>query len=822
MNTFDEDIFSELELIENEPESAGMFNVSPETDIFADLEAIEQGGEATAFDRISDLGVDLSVGTVDLGESFVGLTKMGAPITKYGFDAIGYDAEQTGKFLSDLYSDERKQEEAEVEDATGVVDTIKAYIKNPAVLAGQAVQMAPGMLGIMGAARVMLARSSAAAIKAAAVKGITDPKTLASIGRKAGEKAATITAAAAEGIQQTGSSFNQLVDSAESIGKAYTASILSGLGTAGFAFLGGKLGRKLGLGDVEAGIKGKGGVTRRIVGGGIQEGLLEEMPQSAQEQAWNNYATGRPLLEGVAKAATTGALLGTITGGGMVAGTSALDKTAAKLEDKNVFDDLEIIEKGGELKEAAPKQDAFNKIKQGYIDGSLSKKDLEDIKAGIPDTEAGESQRKQIDDILKETPEFAAEATPEQEAALKAINDVGERVFGEAHEARKIKIAPETDETKSVQNVSDSLKMSGVVFFDASETQLDGVNGFYDPITKKIYVNKNTEKPMLVVFAHESLHELRDKAPDLYKKLISTLRGKAIGLKEYTDGLNSKRKEQGLTELTDKEILSEEFVADFASQAIPTADFWNKLNAENPTTTRKLAEILINLINQLRKTFGVNAKKQFKDIDAVEALAKTYAEYAKRTSPGATEATGKEVLPTTQKTEEVAETTPQAEPVTEKTPTTAIPEIKSTLEAVEFGKKATPEEVEELKKLNEKATAEQKAKLQESSDIGTKAQFLNEAIQASEGRDFEKKQREGAEKKKIEQSPASEKVEKEPEKIIPPDTEQLIKVALDEDISYTKKVKVGKRTTSATKNAGEALSEVTEQRDILKRILGCV
>jgi len=340
----DEDIMSDyhsfldqdVETLKNTEMPTGQMS---DEDIMSDYYSFLPQKEATALDRIKDTGVDIAKSAIMLGESFVGLAKMEPTgLVRKGFDAIGYDAEITGKFLSDLYSDERKREEAEVEDATGIVGTIKALIFNPAAAVGMAVQMAPGMLSIMGAARVMLARSSAAAIKMAATKGITDPKILAKIGRKAGKKAAAITAAATEGLQQTGSSFNYLIDNAESVGKAYTAAILSGLGTAGFAFLGGKLGRRLGLGDVEAGIKPKkGGIARQIVGGGIQEGLMEETPQSMQEQAWNNYATGRPLLEGVPEAGAKGFVLGTVMGAGMAGATGLVEgKGTEELAEQDV------------------------------------------------------------------------------------------------------------------------------------------------------------------------------------------------------------------------------------------------------------------------------------------------------------------------------------------------------------------------------------------------------------------------------------------------------------------------------------------------------
>jgi len=757
---YNEDIFAELEAIEIEPESSESFTVSREINIFDELESIEnETEEATVIDRIKDTGIDIAKGAVDLGESFVGLTKMVAPVTRLGFDAIGYDAEQTGKFLSDLYSDERKEEEAEVEDATGVVDTIKALIKNPAATAGQAVQMAPGMLGIMGAARVMLARSSAAAIKAAGIKGITDPKTLANIGRKAGEKAAAITAAAAEGIQQTGSSFNRLIDNAESVGKAYTSAILSGVGTAGFAFLGGKLGRKLGLGDVEAGIPGKGGTVRKVAGGAIQEGILEETPQSMQETAWNNYATGRPLLEGVPKAGTTGLVLGSIMGGGMAGATTLATKTEKETKEK-VFDDLEMIE--GD-KEPESTEKIFEKAKKDYLAGKLKDEDIEGLKGKLPDTPVGKEYIKRFDAILaegkkqRETATFEAEEarkeSPEYKEAIAALESVGTRVFGDKFETGKIKVAPETKETESLRKVASSLNLGNINFYDARGTQLDGVNGFYDVATKQIYLNTNAERPLLVVMGHESLHKIKKDKPDLYKSLKPILTGKALGFDKYVENLNSAREEAGLKPV-DTAKASEEFIADFVGTRLTKASFWKKLHEQDPTLTRNLADVLTELIKKIRKALtGRDAKNYFKDLDAIETeIAKIYAQYAK----------------------------PEAKKET------AVPELKTTGEAKDYGKKATPEQVEALRVKHKEVISKANALIEQykealeagNNEKATKllgeagymtqkdAAFLLEAIQAAEGRDFEKKQREEAEKKKIEQPAKAEEAKKpsEPEK----------------------------------------------------------
>ncbi|WP_180288414.1 LPD38 domain-containing protein [Delftia sp. 60] len=48
----------------------------------------------------------------------------------------------------------------------------------------------------------------------------------------------------------------------------------------------------------------------------VSEAVLQELPQSAQEQMWQNYAEGKPLMEGVARAGTEGAIAGGVMGAG--------------------------------------------------------------------------------------------------------------------------------------------------------------------------------------------------------------------------------------------------------------------------------------------------------------------------------------------------------------------------------------------------------------------------------------------------------------------------------------------------------------------------
>lgn len=59
---------------------------------------------------------------------------------------------------------------------------------------------------------------------------------------------------------------------------------------------------------------------KNIIGGGISEGVFEELPQSVMEQGLSNLAQGKPIGEGVARAGVEGALAGF----GMGAGFNAI------------------------------------------------------------------------------------------------------------------------------------------------------------------------------------------------------------------------------------------------------------------------------------------------------------------------------------------------------------------------------------------------------------------------------------------------------------------------------------------------------------------
>ncbi|MDX8400831.1 MAG: hypothetical protein R8K20_11390, partial [Gallionellaceae bacterium] len=266
--------------------------------------------------RVYDTGLDVAKGAVSLGQSAVGLAGMatGGLVSK-GMRYLGYDPKQTSTFLSSLYSDARKIEESEISRAKGFSGTVGALIDNPMATIGKVVESAPMMLSVNSAAKFMAAKAAAAAHSSAIAAGATVAKAEI-IAAAAAAASATVASSIVEGAQSAGISFDELSAKGVDLGRNYVASIGTGVGTAATSLALGKLGKKLGAGDVDAGVGGSGNVFLRVPKAGVQEGS-EELVQSSQEKVWGNWAEKKDLMEGVPEAAATGLVVGAGAGAGV-------------------------------------------------------------------------------------------------------------------------------------------------------------------------------------------------------------------------------------------------------------------------------------------------------------------------------------------------------------------------------------------------------------------------------------------------------------------------------------------------------------------------
>lgn len=254
---------------------------------------------------LGDTAVDLGRGVIGVGEAAVGLANIptfgGAG---KGLEAIGYRPDVAKDMIGELYSPERKAAQEQVDQAEGFVGTAKSMLQNPSTIAGAVVESLPAMVG-----------------GGAVAQGLRAVRGLGTVARAAIGEGAVGAGQSAEGIRQ------QTEDGMLSAGQV-GAAVGSGLGTAALGAAGGALARRLGIADVDVALAGGNPATavapgrnvvdrtlRGAASGALAEGLLEEMPQSAQEQAWQNLALDRPVGEGVAGAAAAGLLTGAAMGG---------------------------------------------------------------------------------------------------------------------------------------------------------------------------------------------------------------------------------------------------------------------------------------------------------------------------------------------------------------------------------------------------------------------------------------------------------------------------------------------------------------------------
>ena len=293
--------------------------------------------ERTVTGTLGDIGVTAVKGIIGLPQFAVGLANI--PTFGYagkGLEAIGIDMAEAQDILDTMYSPAQQAANRRVQQAEGFIDTLTAAAQNPSTILTTVGESLPSMFAGGAIGRALLGAGSK--VLGAGMAGPTLPGYLA---RVLGERGAGIVAGAAgEGLVTAGTMAEQIrAESEEGLltGKQALASLGAGFGTGVIGAVGGKAAQKLKLTDIdtliaEGGEKAaqasvaKTGFMRNVIGSGIAEGVFEELPQSAQEQMWQNWAQDRPVLEGVGSAAAMGFLAGAATGSGAATVKSTADR----------------------------------------------------------------------------------------------------------------------------------------------------------------------------------------------------------------------------------------------------------------------------------------------------------------------------------------------------------------------------------------------------------------------------------------------------------------------------------------------------------------
>lgn len=271
--------------------------------------------ERTLGSNLKDTGISLVKGVVGAGQGIIGLADIptGGRVGK-GLEAIGINAEKTQEFLSEKLSPAQQAANLKVDSAKGFVNTAQAMLENPSTIAHGIVETLPSVAagGVIGKGALALSSKLA-------------PKAITTLGKTGSAIAASAVGEGAIAAGQTEEQIrNQTPDKLTTATQSSLAA-LSGLGTGIFGVVGGSLARKLKFADVDTMIinglnpakkEGLKGVAKSIIGGGITEGVFEELPQTIQETIFTNAALDKPLLEGVPEASAKAIILGGAMGGG--------------------------------------------------------------------------------------------------------------------------------------------------------------------------------------------------------------------------------------------------------------------------------------------------------------------------------------------------------------------------------------------------------------------------------------------------------------------------------------------------------------------------
>lgn len=320
-----------------------------------------------------DIGATAVKGAIAVPEMVVGLADIptGGRVGKFLENeggAVGFRPKQAKEIVNEWHSDATKEAQRKFQEADGFWDKAATAVQNPSLIATAVGESIPSMLagGVMGRGALAAARGLGFAATPAATAA----------GAALATKQATIAGAAGEGLSMAGSAAEQIRQETEDgllTPMQSGAALLTGAVGGAISRLSGGLQNKLGIGDADTmAVQGLGraaspgaaavnplvqqtaarSIPNQVVLGAINEGLLEELPQSLAEQMLQNVALGKPWHQDLDAAAIMGTLSGGVMGAG-AAGFNAYRNSGApeavdpgSLSPKNVADYTNLIDTG--------------------------------------------------------------------------------------------------------------------------------------------------------------------------------------------------------------------------------------------------------------------------------------------------------------------------------------------------------------------------------------------------------------------------------------------------------------------------------------------
>lgn len=126
-----------------------------------------------------------------------------------------------------------------------------------------------------------------------------------------------------------------------------------------------------------------------------------------------------------------------------------------------------------------------------------------------------------------------------------------------------------------------------------------------------IFIDVDSDKPVMGVLGHELLHRLRANRPDLYDSLRATLGTVLKDQASYGAVINAKRVAKNMEPLSD-DVMTEELIADVVGDEFTEPDFWKALGDQQPKGFRKMAQAVLDFLNDVihsvtkRRPFGTD------------------------------------------------------------------------------------------------------------------------------------------------------------------------------------------------------------------------
>jgi hypothetical protein len=336
---------------------------------------------------VQDTGVAALSGAVRLPQAVVGIADI-ATLGQAGkmLESVGYRPNEALDILNEFYSEGTQRALSRVQNADGFFNTLATALRNPSTVATTVIESLPSVIGGAAFARLITG-----------VYGSVSPL----LGAATGEG---LMAAGAMAEDLRGDTPDGELNLRQALGSA-----AAGFGTAILGAAGGRIAGRLGLNDIDTALASGDltgtatpGFAKQVLGQGLSEGVFEELPQSVQEQMWQNFANERPLFEGVGNAAAMGTLAGSATGAGFGAYSTAVAKivgAAAQQADqieradqdaKRLADALRIAQ-DSKLRERSP--DQFRQLISQmtsdanlYVDGEVLAQLPPEVQAQLPAT----------------------------------------------------------------------------------------------------------------------------------------------------------------------------------------------------------------------------------------------------------------------------------------------------------------------------------------------------------------------------------------------------------------------------------------------------